>query len=206
MGPAVSYRVRGAYFESCNCEAICPCRMIGGVPGGRSTHGVCHGVLSWRIDEGHVDDVDLRGLSTALVISYDDDEPDSPWSVLLHIDERADERQHEALAQVFLGGLGGPHISRLPWVRKARRLMGVRTSRIELLPHGKGFDLRVGSSVRLQATRPVETDLPVACGIPGYDRAGIELYADELLVAEEKFAWELSGNCAYASDFDYASA
>ena len=35
----LSYRVRGAYFESCNCEAICPCRKIGGVPGGRSTYG-----------------------------------------------------------------------------------------------------------------------------------------------------------------------
>ena len=24
------WRIRGAYFESCNCEAICPCRMVGG--------------------------------------------------------------------------------------------------------------------------------------------------------------------------------
>ena len=107
MGSAVSYRVRGAYFESCNCDAICPCRMIGGVPGGRSTYGVCNGVLSWRIDEGRVGDVDVAGLATVLVVSYDDDEPGSPWSVLLHIDDRADEPQHEALAQVFLGGLGG---------------------------------------------------------------------------------------------------
>lgn len=202
----LSYRVRGAYFESCNCEAICPCRMIGGVPGGRSTYGVCQGVLSWRIDEGHVGEVDVTGLLTALVVSYDDDEPGSPWSVLLHIDDRADEEQHEALAHVFLGGFGGPHVAKLPWIRKARHLMGVRTSPIELVPDGDGYRLRVGSSIRLEATRPVETDLPVACGIPGYDRAGLELYADELVVAEEKFAWELSGNCAYASDFDYASA
>jgi hypothetical protein len=27
----MAYRVRGSYFESCNCEAICPCRMVGGV-------------------------------------------------------------------------------------------------------------------------------------------------------------------------------
>ena len=47
-----AYHVRGAYFESCNCEAICPCRMIGGVPGGRSTYGICYGVLSWLIEEG----------------------------------------------------------------------------------------------------------------------------------------------------------
>jgi hypothetical protein len=52
----------------------------------------------------------------------------------------------------------------------------------------------------------VPTDDPVACGIPGYERAGFELYADELVVDDEPFVWELSGNCAFASDFDYASA
>ena len=47
--------------------------------------------------------------------------------------------------------------------------------------------------------------MPVACGIPGYDRAGHELYADELTVDDDPFAWELTGNCAYVSDFDYPS-
>ena len=46
------WRIAGRYFESCNCDAICPCRMIDGVEGGRSTHGICFGVLSWLIDEG----------------------------------------------------------------------------------------------------------------------------------------------------------
>jgi hypothetical protein len=41
--------------------------------------------------------------------------------------------------------------------------------------------------------------------IPGYDRKGRELYADEFVVDDDPFAWELSGNCAYESDFDYAS-
>ena len=27
------WRISGAYFESCNCEAICPCRMVGGRQG-----------------------------------------------------------------------------------------------------------------------------------------------------------------------------
>jgi uncharacterized protein DUF1326 len=202
----VRYRVRGAYFESCNCEAICPCRMVGGVLGGRSTYGVCFGVLSWRIDEGHRGDVDLAGLMAALVVRYDDDEPGSPWTVLLHVDARASEEQREALAQVFLGGEGGPHVSKLPWVRKARHLIGVRSSAIELVPDGDGYRLLVGSAVSLRATTAVDTALPVACGIPGYDRVGRELYADELVVDDEPFAWELSGNCAYASDFDYASA
>ena len=203
---SADYRIRGAYFESCNCEAICPCRMIGGVPGGRSTHGVCFGVLSWRIDEGVVGGTDVSGLAAALVISYSDDEDGSPWTVVLHVDARGDTAQREAVAAVLLGELGGPHVSQLPWVRKPRHTIGVRTSSIELTPEGPGYRLAVGDAVSARATRPFETDLPVACGIPGYDRAGLELYADELVVRDDPFAWELSGNCAYAADFDYASA
>jgi hypothetical protein len=202
----VSFRVRGSYFESCNCEAICPCRMIGGVPGGRSTYGVCYGVLSWQIDDGVVGDIDVSGLAAALVVSYDDDEAGSPWTILLHVDARGDAKQQAALAAVLLGELGGPHLSKLPWIRKARHLIGVRPSTIELVPDGAGHRLHVGSSISARATRPVETELPVACVIPGYDRVGLELYADELVVDDEPFAWELSGNCAYATDFDYASA
>ena len=177
--------------------------MIGGVPGGRSTYGICYGVLSWQVEEGHVGELDLAGLAAALVIRYDDDEPGSPWSIVLHVDERGDEQQRAALAGVLLGDLGGPHVSKLPWVRKKRHLIDVRTSPIEVAAGDEGHRLRVGAAISVRATRPVETDLPVACGIPGYDRAGRELYADELTVADDPFAWELEGNCAYASDFDY---
>ena len=46
----------------------------------------------------------------------------------------------------------------------------------------------------------------VACVVSGYERVGQELYADELAVDDDPFAWELSGNCAFAADFEYTSA
>jgi len=193
----LSYRVRGAYFESCNCEAICPCRKIGNVLGGRSTYGECYGVLSWAIETGHIDGIEVGGLNVALVSRYDDDEPGSPWSVVLHVDEGADRKQGAALKWLFLDGL-----HQLPWIRKARHLIGVRSSPIEI----DGTNVRIGEAVSVKASRRFETDLPVACGIPGYDRAGCEMVADELKVDDEPFAWDLQGNCAYASDFEYASA
>ena len=190
----LGFRVRGSYFESCNCEAICPCRMIGGVPGGRSTYGICMGVLSWRIEQGRLGASDLGGLNVALVCRYDDDEPGSPWSIVLHVDERADTQQRQALEHIFLHGI--PH---LPWIRKLRRLVDVRFSEIEI----DGAHLRIGSAVSAHATRRVESSVPVACRIPGYERLGYELYADELRVHDDPFSWELGGNCAYVSDFDY---
>ena len=104
--------------------------------------------------------------------------------------------QRAALETLFLEGL-----QNLPWIRKARHLIGVQVSDIEI----DGPRIRVGSAISVHATQPVETDQPVACGIPGYDRAGRELYADEFAVDDAPFAWELTGNCAYESDFDYAS-
>jgi hypothetical protein len=197
----MSWRIAGSYFESCNCEAICPCRMVGGVIGGRSTYGICFGVLSWLVERGDAEGVSLDGLGVALVLRYDDDEPGSPWTLRLHVDERGDERQREALASILLGRLGGPQILKLPWVRKPSEVIGVVASRIEL----GGGALRVGDTVRLRATRAVETDQPVACVIPGYERVGTEFYADELVVHDDPFEWELAGNCAFAATFDYRS-
>ena len=52
--------------------------------GGRSTFGICYGVLSWSIDDGRVEDIVVSSLATALVVRYDDDEPGSRWSIVLH--------------------------------------------------------------------------------------------------------------------------
>ena len=197
----MSWRIAGRYFESCNCEAICPCRMIGGVLGGRSTYGVCYGVLSWLVEEGRAGDTPLAGLGAVLVLRYDDDEPGSPWRFVLHVDERGDDAQRAALADILLGRLGGPRIVVLPWVRKPSELIAVRASRIEIGDR----DVRVGSAVRLRASRPVETTETVACVIAGYDRPGTELYVDEHIVHDDPYDWELRGSCAFATTFDYAS-
>jgi hypothetical protein len=201
----VTYEVRGSYFESCNCSPICPCRMVDGVPGGRPTYGICFGAMSWLVDKGRVGELDVSGLAATLVLRYDDDEPGSPWSVVLHVDARGDEQQRAALADVFLGRLGGPQVGVLPWVRKASHLVDVRSDAIELVPDGEGYRLRVGGAVRARALRPVDASSEVRCAIPGFDQPGRELVADELVVSDEPFAWELAGNCAFASEFSYSS-
>jgi hypothetical protein len=199
-----TWRIAGDYFESCNCDAICPCRTVGSRPGGRSTHGICFGVLSWLIDEGHAAGLDLSGLAAAFTIRYDDDEPGSPWSFVVHVDERGSEEQREALADILLGRRGGDDILRLPWVRKPSELLDVRTSPIEISAGPEGHEVRVGRTIAMAASRPVETDERVSCVIPGHHVPGRELYADRLEVHDEPFDWELAGNCAFVSTFAYS--
>jgi hypothetical protein len=197
----VSWQIAGRYFESCNCEAICPCRMVDGVPGGRSTYGECFGVLSWAIDEGRYGELELSGLAVALVTRYHDDEPGSPWSIVLYVDERGDDEQRAALEAIFLGRAGGERILRLPWVRKPSFVVDVRPCHIE-------FDresVRVEERATIRATRAVESEDDVRCIIPGYEEPGRELYADELAVHDDPFDYALQGNCAYRSSFHYSS-
>jgi hypothetical protein len=195
-----NWHVEGAYLESCNCEAICPCRMIDGVPGGRSTYGECYGLLAWHVEQGVADGVDLGGLNVALACRYHDDEGGSPWSIVLYVDEKGNDEQRAALESIFLGGAGGEHVLKLPWVRKPRLLLHVRSSRIVF---GPDF-VRVDGRASISATRPVEHSV-VRCGIPGYDEPGEELYADELAVHDDPFDYSLAGNCAFRSRFHYSS-
>ena len=179
--------------------------MVGGVPGSRSTHGICFGVLSWLVRDGHADGVDLGGFAAAFTIRYDDDEPGSPWTFVVHVDERGSEEQRRALAEILTGERGGDGILRLPWVRKPSDLVEVRASPIEISHGPDGHELRVGRAIEVSASRPFETDERVSCVIPGHHIAGRELYADRLAVRDAPFEWELSGNCAYVSTFSYSS-
>jgi hypothetical protein len=199
------WRVAGTYFESCNCDAVCPCRMVNRQRGGRSTHGVCYGALSWRIEEGRAGDLDLGGLAVAMAYFYDDDVAGSPWRLVLHVDAGATPEQHEALVAIFLGDAGGEQVSGLPWVRKACESVAVRSSPIEIRHDGNTHELRVGRSATVRVSRPVDTDDEIACIVPGYDRIGTELYGDDLILQGDVVDEELHGTCAFVAPFDYGS-
>jgi hypothetical protein len=200
-----SWHLAGTYLESCNCEAICPCRKIGGRKGGRSTYGICLGALSWAIEDGAVNGIDLAGLGVVLASRYDDDEAGSPWSFFLYVDERGDERQRKALEDVFLGRLGGTPREQFPWVWKASDLLGVRAVTIEI-DHtpGKGW-FRAGGTVEVRIREPVADQEKVTCVIPGHHRNGRELLADLLEVEDAPLDFELGGVCGYEASFSYSS-
>src|SRR4051812_35120914 len=135
MAVATTWHIRGSYLESCNCDAICPCRRIDGVSGGRSTHGICAGVLSWLIEDGAAAGTDLAGLAVVLAVRYDDDEPGSPWSWFLYLDERATEEQEEGLEGIFTGRLGGRALTPIPRGREASTLLAARRGGVRVVLH-----------------------------------------------------------------------
>jgi hypothetical protein len=200
----VAWHIRGSYFESCNCDVICPCRRIDGVAGGRSTHGVCLGVLSWIIEDGAADGVDLAGLPVALATRYSDDEPGSPWTWVLYLDASATDEQRDALEAIFTGRLGGDADRHFPWAWKASELVAVRPVEIDVDHTRARQRLRVRDRVSVRIRDRHEGGEAVTCVIPGHDRDGEELVADELVVEDGPLQFSYRGTCGYGSTFEYA--
>jgi len=199
----MTWRVKGSYFEACNCDAICPCRSVGGRDGSRSTYGVCQFVLSWHIDDGHFDDVRLDGLEAVMAGFYDDDEPRSPWRISLYIDERATDEQFGALADIFLGRAGGT--ARSNYAAAIAEVNGVHRAHLDLGHEHGAWRIGVEGRITVQASQLFPSEETVACGIPGLDHPGQELVASRMMVQDAPLSWDVNGRCAFATDFDYAS-
>jgi hypothetical protein len=195
------WRVKGSYFEACNCEAICPCRWQGGRRlATASSYGVCDFALSWRILDGHDGDHDLTGLCVVMAGSYDDGQP---WHVSLYVDERADAAQHDALTSIFLGRAGGTVLRN--FAKRIGEVYAVRRAKIEVDHTPRRWLMRAGNYVEVRAQEVVASDAPVTCGIPGHDRTGEELRAEILRVNDAPLSFEVRGRCGFEADFDYSS-
>ena len=202
----MSWRVSGTYLESCNCDAICPCRQINGVPGGRSTHGICLGALNWQIVEGHADrDGPLRPRRRA----------GHPLQRrrggnALELDplpgRARHAEQHRALEEIWTGRAAGDQIDHFPWAWKASYLLGVKPARIEVDHTPRRGWFRVKDAISVRISGPYPGDETVTCGIPGHERSGEEVIAEELRVDDEALRFEFSGVCGFEADFDYRSS
>lgn len=205
--PPTDWRVRGSYFEACNCDAICPCRSVGGRPGGPSTYGVCFGALSWFIESGHADGIDLNGLCTVLSIRYFDNvQPSTRWEVVLYVDHRADGAQADALADIFLGRAGG-RVAEL-YGPAIGLVHAVRRARIALEHTAPRKKIDVVGYVTVESAGEASTPGDVQCGIPGFDHPGTEMHGEVLQSLDPGLRFEVRGrkNASFASDFDYASS
>jgi hypothetical protein len=200
------WQVAGTYFEGCNCEAICPCRTVHGVPGGPSTYGVCYGALSWHVQRGHAGSLDLSDRSVVLSLRYFDNvNPSTRWEVVLYVDHGADDTQTQALADIFLGRAGGTVAA--TYGRAIGEILAVRPARITLEHRMPRKRIDVVGYLTVEAEGEASIDGDVRCGIPGFDHPGTELYGDLARSSDPSLRWEVLGGrkAAFTTDFDYRS-
>ena len=100
------WSLEGEWFETCNCEYLCPC--IYTYQKAEPTEGDCIVAGVYNIEKGSYGDVSLDGLLFVTVIRTPGPMADGNWKVGVIIDERADKAQRAALSDITRGKAGGP--------------------------------------------------------------------------------------------------
>ena len=110
----MTWRIRGEYMETCNCDYLCPC--IYTHMAARPTEGDCKVAIAMRIDEGEKDGVALGGVSFIVMMVSPGPMADGDMTVGLIVDEAASEAQVQAVTAIASGESGGPMAAMAPLV------------------------------------------------------------------------------------------
>ena len=99
---ATDWKIKGDGVTSCNCAWGCPCQF-----NANPTQGFCEALASWRVREGHFEDVDLSGVKYSWVVHWPGPIHEGNGTLQLVVDEAASEDQRDAIAQLCSGEHGG---------------------------------------------------------------------------------------------------
>ncbi len=96
------WHMEGPYLKNCNCDPGCPCDF-----NQNPTHGNCEGMAGMRIDDGAFGDLDLSGLAWGATYRWPGALHEGNGELQPFVDERADERQRDAILQILSAQHGG---------------------------------------------------------------------------------------------------
>ncbi len=196
------WELNGTFFESCNCDAACPC-IFGSGP----THGECWAVLAWHIDNGSYGDVSLDDLNVVMAAYIPGHVLEVEWQVAFYLDDRASAGQQEALTTIYSGQAGGHPAMLADFVGK---VLGVRAVPIEFKTNGRSRSLSI-PNVAAVAIEGVEGQdgkdvtisnhpIAVAPGVPvNVGRSS------ELSYRDYDHSWQLTETNGLYSAFTYRS-
>ncbi len=100
----MAWHMTGQLIEACSCKAACPCVLGPADP----DQGWCSAALTFVIQQGESDGVNLQGRKVLWLIDLPKDFASGNGTVRIYIDDAADARQRQELEAVFTGKKGGP--------------------------------------------------------------------------------------------------
>lgn len=202
MATQVQWHFSGDYFENCNCSVVCPCLVSKAAPlTSRPTEGVCDLPLFFHIERGSYGGVALDGLNVALVIHAPGPMAEGNWAVGAYIDQRADDKQTEALGAIFTGAAGGPIATFAPLIGKN---LGAKKVQITYRIEGKKRSAEIPNILHMSVD-PLPTMHPSGemwanTGYPiSPDKLALAVGAPGSTFADHGMRWDNSGkNGLYA--------
>ena len=103
---APAWQVSGQYYETCNCDFVCPC--LPGLMAVKPSKGSCTFAMAFQIERGSYGAVPLDGLGFIVLGLTPEAMGKGNWSVGLVADERASVEQRDAITAIASGAAGGP--------------------------------------------------------------------------------------------------
>lgn len=134
-----SWEVSGRYFETCNCDFVCPCAPTALTA--KPTKGDCVFAMAFNVERGHYNGTQLDGLTFVVVGRTPEEMGKGNWSVGILADGRATPEQRDALVAIGSGQAGGPMSNLGPMVGK---FLGVETAPIRFEGSGNSWSIKVG--------------------------------------------------------------
>jgi hypothetical protein len=138
----MAWQLAGTYFESCSCDAVCPCTWSAFTA--EATLERCRALLAYHVESGEVEGVDVSGLSFALFLDTPPVMSDGNWRVGVYLDDAASDSQAGQLGAVLSGQLGGPPAMLGPLIGE---MLGVQKAPITYTEDGRGHHVRIGDAV-----------------------------------------------------------
>lgn len=92
------WEFKGRELANCNCDYGCNCQF-NGLP----DKGYCQAVVGIQIEEGHHGDTRLDGLRIAAIYKWPGAVHEGNGEAIPFVDERADDKQREALVRIMTG-------------------------------------------------------------------------------------------------------
>jgi hypothetical protein len=137
-----NWQIEGQYFETCNCDFICPCitSNLAAVP----TEGDCKAAITMKVDSGEKDGVQLGGVSFIVLLHTPGAMGEGDMTVGLIVDDSATDEQVDAIAVIASGQDGGPMAALAPLVTKNA---GIERCAIQIESDGSSYSVKVGNLV-----------------------------------------------------------
>jgi hypothetical protein len=196
------WNLSGTYFETCNCEAACPCIFTS-----PPTEGNCKALVAWHIHKGRYASTPLDGLNVALAVAAPGTMVATKWQVAAYFDDKANAAQNDALHAIFGGKAGGHPAVLASFIGE---MVGARNVPMVYLAEGRKSSLSIPGVAEAEIVQldgqgggPIRIEGHPLCIAPG--KAATVARSSHFTLKDHRWNWEFSGRTGMMSDFAYQS-
>jgi len=174
----------------------------------KPTQGFCEVALAFHVEQGQYGDVVLDGLNAIVMARSPGTMSAGNWTAAVYLDERADERQRQALQTIFTGAAGGPLGGLAPLIST---VLGIKVVPITYHKAGKRRAVEIPGVMQMavRATPGLDTEKEVwASNAHPFAPEGVALAVGDTgsTWADYGLRWDNSGKNGHYAPISWANS